>query len=75
MTCPDCTNAASAVNWHGYRADCPDCQIRAIAQAPRSLREIRYDQLRRELGQEAAAGIIARVRHEHARIRLLKEKP
>lgn len=72
MTCPDCTHAATTVNWHGYRTTCADCQIRAIAQAPRNLREIRYDQLRRELGHEAAAVVIARVRDEHARIQLLK---
>lgn len=74
MTCPDCTQAARTWNWHGYRGDCPDCQIRAIAQAPRHLRELRYDQLRRELGQEKAAAVITRVREEHARIKALKGK-
>lgn len=72
MTCPDCTKAAATWNWHGYRNGCPDCQIRAIAQAPRNLREIRYDQLRRELGAEKAAIVINRVREEHARIKALK---
>lgn len=72
MTCPDCTQAARTWNWHGYRADCADCQIRAIAQAPRHLREIRYDQIRRSLGEGDAQAMIARVREEHNRIRALK---
>ena len=72
MTCPDCARAATTWNWHGYRADCADCQIRAIAQAPRHLREIRYDQIRRSLGEDAAQALIAQVREEHNRIRALK---
>lgn len=72
MNCPDCTRAASTWNWHGYRADCADCQIRAIAKAPRHIREIRYDQLKNKLGQAEAAAVINRVREEHARIRALK---
>lgn len=72
MTCTDCARAATTWNWHGYRNGCPDCQIRRIAQAPKNLREIRYDQLRKELGQEKAAAVINRVREEHARIRALK---
>ena len=72
MTCTDCTRAASTRNWHGYRGDCPDCQIRAIAQAPRNLREIRYEQIRREAGIEAMEAIKERVRDEYARIQLLK---
>lgn len=72
MTCPDCTRAATTWNWHGYRNGCPDCQIRAIAQAPRHLREIRYDQIRRSLGETDAQALIARVKEEHARIKALK---
>ena len=84
MNCPDCTRAASTWNWHGYRVACPDCVIRAfasgpfeqwqtaIAQAPRNLREIRYDQIRRSLGEADAQTLIARVREEHARIKALK---
>ena len=72
VTCPDCTRAASTWNWHGYRVACADCQIRAIAQAPRHLREIRYDQIRRSLGEADAQTLIARVREEHARIKALK---
>ena len=72
MNCPDCTQAARTWNWHGYRGDCPDCQIRAIAQAPRNLREIRYEQIRREAGIEAMEAIKERVRDEYARIQLLK---
>ena len=72
MTCTDCARAATTWNWHGYRADCADCQIRAIAQAPRHLREIRYDQIRRSLGEADAQALINRVREEHARIKALK---
>ena len=72
MTCTDCTRAATTWNWHGYRNECPDCQIRAIAQAPKNLREIRYDQIRRSLGEDAAQALIAQVREEHNRIRALK---
>ena len=72
MTCPDCTRAATTWNWHGYRNACADCQIRAIAQAPRNLRKIRYEQIRREAGIEAMEAIKERVRDEYARIQLLK---
>lgn len=72
MTCTDCARAATTWNWHGYRNACPDCQIRAIAQAPRSLRELRYDQIRRSLGEADAQALIAQVREEHNRIRALK---
>ena len=72
MTCTDCARAATTWNWHGYRNECPDCQIRAIAQAPKNLREIRYDQIRRSLGEDAAQALIAQVREEHNRIRALK---
>lgn len=72
MTCPDCTRAATTWNWHGYRADCADCQIRAIAQAPRNLREIRYEQIRRKDGAAAAEATIEQVKTEHARIKALK---
>ena len=72
MTCTDCTQAARTWNWHGYRNACPDCQIRAIAQAPRHLRELRYDQIRRSLGEADAQALIARVKEEQARIRALK---
>lgn len=71
MTCTDCTQAARRWNWNGYRK-CPDCDIRAIANAPRHIRELRYEQLRRELGQDAAQAVIARVREEHQRIKALK---
>ena len=72
MTCTDCAHAARTWNWHGYRADCADCQVRAIAQAPRHLRELRYDQIRRSLGEADAQALIALVREEHARIKALK---
>lgn len=72
MNCTDCTRAASTWNWHGYRNGCADCQVRSIAQSPRHLRDMRYDQLRRELGQEKAAAVITRVREEHARMKALK---
>ena len=72
MSCADCARSATTWNWHGYRADCADCQIRAIAQAPRHLREIRYDQIRRSLGEGDAQALIARVREEHNRIKALK---
>lgn len=72
MTCPDCTAAAQKWTWGGYRAGCADCQVRAIANAPRHIREIRYDQLRRELGNDAAQAVIARVKDEYQRIAQLK---
>jgi len=72
MTCSDCRKAASCLTWHGYSADCADCAIRAIAQAPRELRELRYDQITRSVGIEAAAEVRRRVNEERARIELLK---
>lgn len=75
MTCSDCRKAASCLTWHGYSADCADCDIRAIAQAPRELRELRelrYDQITRSVGIEAAAEVRRRVNEEYARIKALK---
>jgi len=72
MNCTDCQRATTTWNWHGYRNACPDCQIRAIAQSPRHLRELRYDQIRRSLGEADAQALITRVREEHARIKALK---
>lgn len=71
MTCADCTRAATDWTWGG-QSNCPDCDIRAIAKAPRHIRELRYEQLRRKLGQEAAQAVIERVRAEHQRIKALK---
>ena len=72
MTCTDCASAATTWNWHGYRNGCPDCQVRAIAQSPRHLRELRYDQIRRSLSEADALALIDRVREEHKRIKALK---
>ena len=72
MTCTDCTRAASTWNWHGYRNGCADCEIRAIAQAPRQLRELRYDQLRRKLPAAEVQAVIERVKEEYQRIRNLR---
>lgn len=74
LTCPDCTRAATTWNWHGYRNECPDCQIRAMAQAPKHIRELRYDQIRKQGGEQAEAAIRQRVREEFARIQSLKQK-
>ena len=71
MNCPDCTRAATDWTWGG-QSNCPDCDIRAIAKAPRHIRELRYDQIRRALGEADAQTLIARVREEHARIKALK---
>jgi len=72
MTCQDCDRASRTWNWHGYRNGCPDCQVRAIAQSPRHLCELRYDQIRRSLSEADALALIDRVREEHKRIKALK---
>ncbi len=72
MTCQDCAHAAKTWNWHGYRYACADCQVRAIAQSPRKIREIRYDQIRRSLGEADAQALFDRVREEYKRIKALK---
>lgn len=72
MTCTDCQQAARTWNWHGYRNGCPDCEIRALAQSPKTTREIRYTQLERQLGTEPTAEIRRRVTEEYRRIKALK---
>lgn len=72
MTCTDCQQAARTWNWHGYRSDCPDCEIRAIATSPKHIRDTRYSQLERQLGVEPTAEIRRRVTEEYRRIKALK---
>ncbi|MDR0458709.1 MAG: hypothetical protein LBH10_06770 [Burkholderiaceae bacterium] len=32
--CPDCARAEQNPDWGGYRAHCPECHARALAQSP-----------------------------------------
>ena len=72
MTCPDCTRAATTWNWHGYRNNCPDCEIRAFATGMPHQFETAYDKLVKTVGQKAADEIRQRVRDEYRRIKALK---
>jgi len=72
MTCTDCQRAASVWHWGGYRADCPDCQIRAIATSPKHIRDAAYDQAEARVGRDAAKTIRERVSAEYKRISSLR---
>lgn len=72
MKCSDCDHAALTWNWHGYRNGCPDCEIRALAQSPKTTRDTRYTQLERKLGADPTAEIRRRVTEEYRRIKALK---
>ena len=47
MTCPDC-QTAQARPWHGFRADCKGCQVRALTRSPE------YEESRRSGAQTPA---------------------
>jgi hypothetical protein len=72
MNCTDCTRAASTWNWHGYRGNCPDCEIRAFASGPFEQWQTAYDQFLKARGREAADEIERRVKLEYKRIKALK---
>lgn len=72
-SCPDCTHALADATWSGYNAHCPDCDVRAIANCPRDMREGRYEQIESQCGLPAAQEVRRRVREEIARIIKLKE--
>ena len=72
MNCPDCLKAKVSHLWAGSRSDCPQCQIRSIANAPRHIREQRYSQIEKACGQAAAHELKQSVREEYARIQRLK---
>jgi L-alanine-DL-glutamate epimerase-like enolase superfamily enzyme len=74
MTCVDCTAAATDWTWGGYTASCHDCEVRAIAQAPRHIREQAFEQLRVKGGMRAVQDLQADVRAEFERVKALREK-
>jgi hypothetical protein len=74
MTCRDCEIAQRTANWHGFNANCPDCDIRDIASSPANIRQARFNQVEVECGTPAAQEVRRRVRQEIARILALKVK-
>ena len=40
--CKDCAKAALIWHWGGYRADCEQCEIRALACSPAHIRKASY---------------------------------
>lgn len=52
VSCPDCLAASTSHTWGGYHSNCNGCEIRAIAQSPRRIREAAYAKWARELGEE-----------------------
>lgn len=71
-TCAACAKAAT--DWRGawFEADCPDCEIRAIATSEREAREWFVDRIAREAGAHAARECRRRINDEVARIAALK---
>jgi hypothetical protein len=72
MNCTDCTAAASDWRWAGFAASCPGCEARALAHAPRHIREQAYKQLQTKGGMRAVHDLQADVRAEFERMHKLR---
>lgn len=71
--CPDCAIAQTNASWHGFNANCPDCDIRDIASSPPNIRQAHVEQVEVKCGMPAAQEVRRRVREEIARIVKLKQ--
>lgn len=71
-SCQDCAIAQTTANWHGFNANCPDCDIRDIASSPPNIRQAHFERLEVKCGAPAAQEVRRRVREEIARILALK---
>lgn len=70
--CPDCATA-QLMPWRVYKNNCPECQIRCIANMKQEERPSVYDRITRECGTEAMYRVKELVGREIVRMRLLKE--
>lgn len=72
MSCQHCTTAASRWTYGGYDANCPDCEIRRLANSARPARESALDRIERESGGTVRAEVLRRIKSEYARIQSLR---
>lgn len=68
MHCTDCQKAESA-DWRVYRHQCPDCQIRMLANTPKEQREAMLEKIKEQCGDAALKCVKDRLKLEFARIR------
>jgi hypothetical protein len=75
VTKPDCPECAQAQlgPWRSYRNQCPECQIRCIANMNQELRPALYERIEAQVGRKALECIKERVGIEIVRMRLLRE--
>jgi hypothetical protein len=59
--------------WKVYSNQCPECQIRCIANMPQEDRPALYERIEAEVGRKARDCIKERVGLEIVRMRLLRE--
>lgn len=59
--------------WRVYNNQCPECQIRCIANMPQEARPPIYERIENECGRPALIAIREKVGLEVVRMRLLKE--
>jgi hypothetical protein len=71
-TCHHCETALQ-MPWRVYDDNCPECQIRCIANMDCSVRSPVYERIERECGHKAMVIVKERVGLEVVRMRLLKE--
>ena len=72
MSCPDCTHAATEPDWGGNFAFCRGCEVRAIAQAPKHVRDIFYRRVLDAEGAAAHGALKADVKAEYDRVQQLR---
>jgi hypothetical protein len=72
---PDCFDCAQAQlgPWRSYKNQCPECQIRCIANMQQEDRPALYERFESQIGRAAVECIKERVGLEIVRMRLLKE--
>lgn len=70
--CSSCN--AAAIDWThgGYQAGCRGCEVRAVAGAPKRVREQRYAQVAHADGESAMQAYRADVMAEYRRIDALR---
>lgn len=74
---PACGECAMAMlgPWRSYRADCPECQVRQIANTDSAQREPIYERIEAECGRDAMYRVKELVGAEVVRQRLLRDGP
>jgi hypothetical protein len=75
MNRPTCRHCETALQmpWRVYADNCPECQIRCIANMDCNARGPIYERIEKECGRKAMHIVKERVGLEVVRMRLLKE--